>query len=640
MKARQLWKFAGSLIGLLTLLAILIAANVLLSRVRVRADLTEEKLYTLAEGTRTILQSLDVPVTLKFFFSGNAPEIPMPLKYFAQQVEDLLKEYELTSGGRVRMETYDPKPDSDAEEWAQRYGLAGQQLGLMGPELYLGLVAVKGDAHAILPFLDPRNEELLEYNITQLIARLANPKKPAIGILSSLPVMGVRSFPYALPGQPRPKSQPPWVAFQDLEKDYEVRQLPAEPDVIDTNLDALVVVHPKNLSEKTLYALDQFVLQGGRLLAFIDPFCLAEAMSQEQSMGMAHPMSELSRLTTAWGINYEPDKVVADLDASTRVRRSDNTVENNPVFLSLRQFNIDGKDIITSALESLALPTAGAFSGTPAAGLSVGSLLVSSDQSELINTMTAQMGEEAVRREFRSGLKRLNLAIRLHGKFQTAFPEGKPKAAPAPDKEAAEPEKEAQPPEDTAPALKESAKPTTVILVADVDLLYDAFAVQELPFFGQRVFQPLNDNINFLANALEQLAGSAALSQIRARGRFDRPFDRVLELQRAAQQRWLLQERALQEQLEATRQRLDSLQASKDKSQRFILSPEQEAEIARFKQEQIKTQRELKQVRKNLREGIERLGVAVKAINILSMPVLVCLAGMAFAWHRRRSVEH
>ncbi|MBI2438173.1 MAG: GldG family protein, partial [Lentisphaerae bacterium] len=575
MQTRQLWKFAGSLIGLLTLLVILIAANVLLLRVRARADLTEEKLYTLAEGTRAILKSLDESVTLKFFFSGSTPEIPMPLKRFAQQVEDLLKEYELASGGKVLVETYDPRPDSDAEEWAQRYGLSGEQLGLMAPALYLGLVAVKSDAHTVIPFLDPRNEELLEYNITHLIAGLANPKKPVVGILSSLPVMGVRVFPYALPGQPPPKSQPPWVAFQDLDKDYEVRQLPAESDAIDTNVDVLVVVHPKNASEKTLYAIDQFVLRGGRVLAFIDPFCIAEAIAQEQPMGMGRPMSDLSRLTKAWGISYEPDKVVADLDASTRVRRSDNTIENNPIFLSLRQLNIDGKDIITSSLEALSLPASGAFSGSGAPGLSVGSLLVSSDQSELISAMTAQMGEEAIRREFQSGLKRMNLAIRLHGKFKTAFPEGKPKEASAPDKETNAASEKAES-EDTTPALKESAKAGTVILVADVDLLYDAFAVQEIPFFGQRVFQPLNDNINFLANALEQLAGSAALSQIRARGRFDRPFDRVLELSRAAQQRWLMQERALQEQLETTRQRLDSLQASKDKTQRYILSPEQE----------------------------------------------------------------
>lgn len=640
MATRQLWKFTGSLIGLLALLAILIAVNILLSPVRVRADLTEEKLYTLSEGTRAVLKSLDGPVTLKFFFSKGGPEVPVPLKNFARQVEDLLKEYELASGGKVLVETYDPEPDSDAEEWAQRYGLAGEQLGILNFALYMGLVAVKADIHSVLPFLDPRNEEMLEYNITRMIARVANPKKPVVGILSSLPVMGVRSFPYAMPGQPRPKNQPPWVAFQDLNKDYEVRQLPVETDAIDPAIDVLIVVHPKNTSEKTLYAIDQFVLRGGRLLAFIDPLCLADAMNQEAAMGMARPMSDLGPLTAAWGITYEPDKVVADLSASTRVQRGDKTIEDNPVFLSLRNFNIDGKDIITSSLESLGLPAAGALARTGTEGLSVGSLLVSSEQSALISVMSAQMGGEAIRSEFKSGLKRLNLAIRLQGKFKTAFPQGKPKTALDPEKkDPAESAKEPTKPEDTTPALKESTKASTVILVADVDMLFDAFAVQEMPIFGQRVFQPLNDNVNFFANAVEQLSGSADLAKIRARGRFERPFDRVQELMREAQQRWMMQERTLQEQLASTQARLESLQSNKDKSQRYILSAEQEQEIAKFKQEQIKTQRELKQVRKNLREGIEELGVKVKTINILAVPVLVCLAGLAFGWYRRQSVK-
>ncbi|MDD5677913.1 MAG: Gldg family protein [Kiritimatiellae bacterium] len=640
MAIRQLWKFTGSLIGLLALLAVLIAANILLNRVRARVDLTEEKLYTLSEGTRTVLKSLDGPVTLKFFFSGSSPEVPVPLKNFARQVEDLLKEYELASGGKVLVETYDPEPDSDAEEWAQRYGLAGEQLGIMNFALYMGLVAVKGDTLSALPFLDPRNEAMLEYNITRMIARVANPKKPVVGILSSLPVMGVRAFPYAMPGQPRPKNQPPWVAFQDLNKDYEVRQLPVDVDAIDPDLDVLIAVHPKAISEKTQYAIDQFVLRGGRLLAFIDPMCLADAMNQEAAMGMARPMSDLGRLPAAWGITYDPDQVVADLTASTRVQRGDNVVEDNPMFLTLRNANISGKDIVTSSLESLGLPIAGAFSGTGTEGLSVGSLLVSSEQSALISFFSAQLGGEAVRREFKSGLKRLNLSIRLQGKFKTAFPQGKPKAAPDQEKkDPAESAKEPAKPEDTTPALKESIKASTVILVADVDMLYDPFAVQEMPIFGQRVFQPLNDNVNFFANALEQLSGSVDLLQIRARGRIERPFDRVQDLQSEAQQRWMMQERTLQEQLAATQTRLESLQSQKDKSQRFILSAEQEQEIAKFKQEQIKTQRELKQVRKNLREGIEELGVKVKVINILAVPVLVCLAGLAFGWRRRQSMR-
>lgn len=644
---------------MLALLAILIAANIILGNIHFRKDLTEEKIFTLSEGTRSVLKKLDAPVTIKYFFTRSSAAALIPLKTFAQQVEDLLKEYRLAAAGKIIVEIYDPKPDSDAEEWAERFCLNGQNQGMMESAIYCGLVAVKGDVSETIPFVDPRSEELLEYNITRMISRVANPKKPVVGIMSSLPVMGVRSFPYAMPGQPPPKNQPPWVVFQDLSKDYDVRQVQIGAEQIDPDINVMVVIHPKSLSDKTLFALDQFVLRGGRLLAFVDPLCMCAAMNADSPPNRSQPFSDLTRLTAAWGIKYEADKVVADLEAATRVRRNDNAVDESPVFLSLRQENIDGKDVITASLEALILPGAGAFTGTGAEGLSLTPLLVSSTQSQLINVMTAQFGSEAIRRDFQAALKRMNLAVRLQGRFKTAFPEGAPKAAPetdeAKDKEqtrlgarsdasergdSSEDRESEESKQEKISSLKESEKPATVILVADVDLLYDAFAVQEMNLFGTSVHQSINDNINFFVNAVDNLAGSEDLAKIRSRGRFDRPFDRVIALQRSAQEKWLLKERVLQKQLETTQSRLENLQSQKDKNQKYILSPEQEEEINRFRQEQIKTQRELKQVRKNLREGIEQLGVKVKVINILLVPFLVAGAGLAFAWHRRSRTKN
>jgi ABC-type uncharacterized transport system involved in gliding motility auxiliary subunit len=640
--SKRFWIFGGSIAGIFILLAILIAANMILGSTRLRADLTEDKIYTLSEGTRNILAKLDSPVTIKLFFTGGSADVPLPLKNFARQALDLLKEYQLASGGKLIIETYDPEPDSDAEEWAERYGLAGQNLSLIGAggaTLYLGLVAVKGDAYSIIPFIDPRSEELLEYNITRMIARVANPRKPTVGVMSSLPVMGVQGFPYAIPGQPRKQNRPAWVAFQNLSEDYDIRQIALGSARIDTNLDVLVVVHPKNISDQTQYAIDQFVLSGGRLLAFIDPLCLADAINQDQDsmkMGMnpPKPSSDLGKLTGAWGIMYEPGMVIADLEASTRVRQGENSVDDSPVFLSLKAFNINGKDVITANLESLILPCAGAIAGTGTGSVNVASLLVSSAQSQPINAQLVQIGTEALRRNFKPGLKRLNLAVRLQGKFKTAFPEGKPKAAPEQDGKEGDPEPE-KAEEPVAISLKDSTTPTTVILVADVDMLYDQFAVQAITFIGNRVFQPINDNLNFFFNALEQISGSADLSKVRSRGRFERPFDRVQALQYEAQQRWLLQEKALQEKLDSTRDQLETLQSKKDKSQAYILSPEQEQAIKNFKEEQLRTQRELKQVQKNLREGIERLGIIVKIINTTVIPALVILVGLAFWLYRR-----
>ncbi len=627
----RFWKIGGSLAGLLALLVLLIAANLIIGAARLRKDFTQERLYTLSDNTRRILQQLEQPVTLKFFFNAGAPEIPMPLKYFAQQVEDLLREYQLAAGGRVLLENYNPEPDSDAEEWAERYGVAAQNLGMLGPPLYLGLAAVSGDAHTVIPFIDPRDEAMLEYNITRMIARVTNPAKPVLGLISSLPVMGVQSMPFAMGGQPPPRNQPPWAAFSGLADDYEVRELTAEVEEIPADVDALLLVHPKNLSDQAQYAIDQFVLRGGRLLAFVDPLSLADARSQEQPqmmMGMPpQTSSDLGRLPKAWGVEWDAGQVVADINASTRVRQGEGGVDDSPLFLSLRPVNFQRDDLLMTRLDSLIMPMAGAFRGEGAEGLKLTPLIVSSEQSKTVPSMMAQMGGDMIRRDFQPGLERLPLALRLHGNFKTAFPEGKPAKADAGTN---------APPATAEESLQESAKPTTVILVGDVDMLYDHFCVQEINLFGYRGYQPINDNLNLFANALEQLSGAVELAEIRTRGRIERPFDRVLALQQEAQQRWMLQEKALQEKLEATRERLNALQSRKDQNQRYILSPEQEQEVQRFKAEQLRTQRELKQVRKNLREGIERLGVKVKAINILLVPILVGLAGILFAWRRQR----
>lgn len=627
----RFWKIGGSLAGLLALLAALIAANLIVGAARLRKDLTADQLYTLSDNTRRILQQLDQPVTLKFFFNAGAPEIPMPLKYFAQQVEDLLREYKLAGGGRILLENYNPEPDSDAEEWAERYGVAPQNMGMLGPALYLGLVAARGDAHTVIPFIDPRDEAMLEYNITRMITRVTNPAKPVLGLISSLPVMGVQAMPFAMGDQPRPRNQPPWAAFSSLAEDYEVRELTADVEEIPGDVDALLLVHPKNLSERAQYAIDQFVLRGGRLLAFVDPLCLADAMSQEQPqmmMGMPpQTSSDLGRLPQAWGVEWDAGQVLADINASTRVRQGNGGVDESPLFLSLRPDNFRRDDLLMSRLDSLIMPMAGVLRGEGAEGLKLTPLITSSEQSKTIPNMMAQMGGDMVRRDFQPGLQRLPLALRLHGNFKTAFPDGLP-VAPAADTNA--------PPPAAAEGLKASVKPTTVILVGDVDMLHDQFCVQEVNLFGYRGYQPINDNLNLFANALEQLAGAVELAEIRTRGRIERPFDKVLALQQSAQQRWMLQEKALQQQLEATQERLSALQSRKDQNQRYILSPEQEQEIRRFKDEQSRTQRELKQVRKNLREGIERLGMKVKAINILLVPILVGLAGMVFAWRRQK----
>ena len=626
----KLAKLGGSFAGLAVVVCIAVAANVILGNLNLRGDLTEEKLYRLSDGTREILGQLERPVTLKFFFNSSSAEMPMPLKQFAQRVEDLLVEYEMAAGGDILLEKYDPKPDSDAEEWAQKYGVNGQSLGMMGPTLYLGLVASVGDSEAVLPVLDPRAENLLEYNITRMIARVANPAKPVVGVISDLPVLGSARPPYPMPNQPPP--QPAWFAFRDLKQDFELRTLTPPIDGIAADIGALIVVHPKALEDATLYAIDQFVLRGGSLLVFLDPLCVTEGESQTQpQMQRQGFSSQLDTLLEAWNVSFESGKVVADLDAVSRLRTANNQVEDSPVWLSLRRPNLNTEDVLTSNLESIMMPYAGTFDVTPAEDVEVTSLVSSSERSGLIDAMTAQFGSDGIRRSFKSGGQQMDLAVRLHGKLRTAFPDGKP----------SEETEDAESESDTSidDGLKESIDKSTVVLFGDVDMLFDRFCVQELNFFGQKASQPINDNLSLFHNTVEQTAGDTALVSVRTRGKTERPFDVVLDLQHRAQEKYMKEEMLLQQKLEEAQRSLGELQAQKDEKQRYILSPKQQKEIATFQEQVLNTKRELKLVRRKLREDIERLGIKLKVINIILMPALVSIAGVSFGVYRSRKMK-
>ena len=623
MKHRTFWKTSGGVAGLLILFAVIVAANVILGNLRMRADLTKEKLYTLSPGTKSFLKKLDQPVTLKLFFSGSAPEVPMYLKNYAKQVQDLLKEYKLAGGGNVAVEMYDPTPDSDAEEWAQRYGISGQSMGLGGPQIFFGLAASAGKAEGAIAFLDPRADNLLEFNITRLISRTVKPEKPQVGVISSLPVLGdSQQMPF---GQSRrPQS---WLAFKDLQEDYSIRNISADVESIDKELQTLVLVHPKDLSDKTLYAIDQFVLRGGRLIAFLDPFCVTELESaQQQPFQRPDSSSNLEKLLTAWGVGYEANKVVADPRAVTRLRTQNGQTDESLVFLSLTGQNCEKDDILTAQLASVMLPFAGSFTDKTK-GLTFKPLIKASPLAGLVDAMTAQYGGATLRRDLKPCATPPVLAARLTGKFKTAFPDGKPKG------EAGSEEKKETPKVDDGHFTEGES---SVILVGDVDMLADRFCVEELNFFGAQAFRPLNNNLTLFGNALEQLSGSSDLIGIRSRGSFDRPFERVTELEEKAQSEWQEREKDLETKLQEARQQLSQLQMQKDQSQKFILSADQKAAIERFRGEEIRINQELKEVRKNLRRDIEELGLKVKILNIALMPALVCLAGIGFGLYRRR----
>jgi len=596
-------KKAGGLVSVLILLGILIAANAVLRPVRFRKDVTEDKLYTLSDGTKGLLSELDRDVTLKLYFSKSNERLPIPLKNFAGRVRDLLKEYESRSGDHLVVEEFDPKPDSDEEEWAQRYGLQSQSLDMfgVGGGLYFGIVAVSGNREAAIPLLAESAEPRLEYLLTRMVSEVASEKTVQVGIMSALPVNGSKK----------------WSVVSEIKRQYEVQNVEMDADKIPDDIDTLVVIHPADISDTALYALDQFVLRGGRMLAFTDPMSLAaqeSANPQMQQYGMPPPKmaSDLNQLIRAWGIETPAGKLAADEGVASLLQGRGGQAVRNAAWLSLRPANINSGDVATSALSDLMLPFAGTFEGTVSNGLKRVDLLFTADDGFLTDTRSVQSGKINIPAD----KQRQPLAIRLTGTFHTAFPDGKPVAEGDTNSVA------------KVEGLKESATPGVVILVSDADMLADRFCMQNVRLFGQTMRQPSNENLSFALNMVEQLCGSQALIGLRSRSAFDRPFDRVIELEKQAAFKWQAEEQRLNEKLMATQSRLAALQQAKGDGQQLTLSPEQEAEVKKFREETFQTQQSLKEVRKSLRSDIESLGARLKAFNIIAIPLFVALLGI------------
>ena len=627
-KSNLLSRFGTGLAGLLVLLVIIGAANLIIANLRLRVDLTAERLYTLSTGSKQVLGKLENDVTLKFYFSASSAEMPMGLKTYANQVQDLLKEYELAGKGRVALEAYDPKPDSDSEEWAQRYGIEPQQTNPFGQPVYFGLVAVCGETEAVIPGFNPRTEATLEYDITRLITRVAWPEKPVIGVLSSLSVLGAPQNPMMM--MRRQQQDQGWTAFRELRKDYTVREIQADAEAIDADIKALIVVHPKNLEDKALFAIDQFVLRGGRLIVCVDPFNIAdfEANQQQNPMmmqmggGQAGP-STLGKLFDAWGVTFDTAKIAADLSAATKLNSGNGRVEDNPAFLSLGTPNMAKDDLLTAQLSQVMLPFAGALSANTPKEITFTPLITTSkDNACLVDQMNAQFGMSAMRAQLKPDGAQRTLAARLQGTFKTAFPDGLSTNGTAAATNA-------------APAHLTSGT-STVMLFGDADFLNDRFCVQVMnSLFGQ-IAQPINDNLTLFGNTVEQFAGREELIGVRSRGQFNRPFVKVDQLEVKAMKQWQAEEERLEAALQETQQRLADLQQKKSGNERLILSKEQQAELEQFRKTQAETRKQLKEVRKSLNKDIERLGLSLKVVNIALLPLLVIGFGLFRGLRRRK----
>lgn len=608
--------------GLVAAFVIVVLVNLVLGAPRARIDLTEGGLYTLSEGTRSVLAKLESPVRIRLYFSQGA-EVPLPIKAYGRRVEDMLAEFRQAGRGKVLVEKLDPEPDSEAEDSAALEGVEPQVAG-PGDKFYLGVSVSYAGQKIALSALALDREPLLEYDLTRAIARATATAKPVVGVMSALPVFG-------MPPSPMTGGQPmePQVFISELRRDYTVKRVALDPDRIDDDVKVLVVIHPRGIGEKGQYALDQFVLRGGKLIAFLDPNAYFDQMGGMGGMGGGGTPSSLDRLLKAWGLAFDSGKVVLDMRYLTGAG-----ARSLPTLLSLNDSAFAPNDIATARLGSLLMPFAGVFTGKPAEGLSETVLIRTSSYSQLVDSFAATAQGEAAVRSFQPSGTEYALAVRLTGKFKTAFPDGRPKPDDKGDRKTA-PGKAAETKADLG-QLKASVADNAVVLVGDSDFINDGAAVQIQEIFGQRIVIPRNGNIAFAQALVDQFAGDPDLIKLRSRASAARPFIRIRDMEARAQQAYLGKIKELESSLSQTQEKLGALQKGRGPGAGAILSAEQQSELENFRRKAAETRLALKEVRRELRAESEALQFWTKVVNIALMPLLVAIAGIAFAILRRR----
>jgi len=606
--------------GALAVLAVLLVAVILVSNALFRGarlDLTQSHLYTLSNGTRNILGSIDEPIHLYLFYSDKGTQNLPQLRTYAQRVREMLGEMAARAGGKIRLDVIDPLPFSEDEDRATGFGLQAVPTGQGSESIFFGLVGTNStNGKSVIPFLQPDKEAFLEYDVAKLIHELSATKKVAVGMITGLPMSS--SFDPATR-----QMREAWAIDTQLQQSFDVRQLSA-PSLksIDKDIGVVVLVQPKNLNDDALYAIDQFVLRGGHLLVFVDPQAEADDSGADpnnpQAAMFANKSSDLPKLFKAWGVQYDPTKVVLDRVHALQISVQQGAPPvRDPAILGFAKRDLNPDDVTTASLDSINISSAGYFALDKDAK---GKLI------PLIQTSSEAMVVPSERLKFLpdpsqllvgyqpSGEKPYIIAGRLEGKFSTAFPERKEEGH-----------------------LSESKDDGVIVMVADTDLLTNRLWVQIQPFFGQKVMNAFANNGDFFINSVDNLTGSSDLISIRGRATSQRPFTTVEEMRRAAEESFRGKEKELQQKLSDTERKLAELQSGKSKDQEMILSPEQRAELQRFLDQKVEVRKELRQVRRGLDDKIEALGTRLKLVNIALMPFLITAAALGYAaWKRRR----
>jgi len=627
----------SAIISVIAVAAIVIGVNMFADArlANVRVDLTEKHLYTLSPGTRQVLAGLKDPVTLKLFYSRQLGAAVPSYGAYADRVREMLQEYAAVSDGKVRLEYYDPEPFSSTEDHALAYGLQGVPIDQSGEQVYFGLAGTNLlDDERTIGFFQPEREPFLEYDLTKLVYDLSNPQRPVVGVMSALKLDGDPRLMMMNQGQPGGAGQP-YTSTMLLRQTNDVRTVPIDTQVIDPAIQVLLVAEVPGISAATQYAIDQFVMRGGRLMVMVDPW--SEAMAAVPSptgMPPEDTSADLPLLFKAWGIEFDPKEVVGDLDDAWRVRAgpSDRTQAVNYVAWFNVRDGINHNDPATADLQQVSVAASGFIAKAPGASITFTPLLISGLQSGLLPVDEVKMPDPAkILADFKpSGGPRV-IAARVRGMLKSAFT-GPPPLA------------EGQQRPVSFPAYIAATKaPANLVVVADSDILDDRFWVRTQDFFGQSQPVPFSDNGPFVANLIDTLAGGDALIGLRGRGVSTRPFVLVNEMQSAAEAQFRQTEQTLQQHLDAVQKQLVTLRQGSqgsgqggDQSAQPVITPAQRSAIDAARDDVLATRQKLRAVQYNLNRGIARLETELRLFDIVLVPAVLTLLAIGLGVVRRR----
>ncbi len=596
-----------------------------------RIDLTDNRLYTLSDGTEQILENLEEPINLYFYYSDKATENAPTIRSYANRVREMLDEFRLAANGNINLFVIDPLPFSEDEDRAAQFGLQGVGIAGSPDAVYMGLAGTDSiDNEEIIPFFQLDKEQFLEYDIAKLVSTLANPERKVIGLISGAPMSG--SFD--------PQTQqmiPAWVIYEQVQQLFELRDLGADIDVVDDDVSMLWIVQPKSLSNSMLYAIDQFILKGGTAMIFVDPLAESDPAAPIQGMPPGMPPqgqnSDLPTLFGAWGLQFSPNDVVADAQLALPVSAGPaGRPMRHPGLLGITEAQLNSDDVITAGLNTINVGVAGHLSIAEGSAATMEPLISSGTASGIVASSRFSFLQDpsSLLDGFIPSGETYVIAARISGSLPSAFPDGPPATGVSPedDSESAEP--------DTAGHLSQSTDSVNMIVVADVDILSDRLWVQQQNFLGQRIANAFASNGAFVVNALESLLGSAELIAVRSRATYSRPFTKVEELRVEAEAEYRETEQRLQNELAETERRLGELQSSREDTGNILMSPEQQTEVDRFIDQRAAIRKELRAVQRNLDKNIEQLGTRLKIINTALVPTLLTVFVLFAVWRRSR----